>query len=48
MPEIEVNTATAWEHAGEIECGVRFIKERCRGTRYSMPFKQLPKSFVIS
>ena len=43
MPEIEVNTAADWEHAGEIERGIRFINERCRSTWAIMSFKQLPK-----
>ena len=47
IPEIEVNIAAAREHVGEIRRGVRFIKERCRGTQAIIPFKQLTKSFVI-
>ena len=47
MPGTKVNTADAQEHIGEIECRIRFIKERCRSTRAIMLFKQIPKSFVI-
>ena len=47
MPEIEVNTAADWEHAGVIERGIKFINQRCRSTWAIMPFKQLPESFVI-
>ena len=47
MPEIEVNTAADWEHAGVIERGIKFINQRCRSTWAIMPFKQLPKLFVI-
>jgi len=47
MPSLEVNTTAAREHVGEIERGIRLVKERCRGVRAIMPFQQIPKSFVI-
>ena len=47
MPSLEVNTTAAREHVCEIEHGIRLVKERCRGTHAIMPFKQIPKSFVI-
>ena len=47
MPEIKVNTAAAQERVGEIKRGIRFIKERCHSTQAIMPFKQIPKLFVI-
>ena len=47
IPEIEVIIASAQEYVGEIEREIRFIKDRCRGTRAIIPFKQLPKFFVI-
>ena len=27
---VDVNTTAAREHVGEIECGIRYLKERCR------------------
>ena len=47
MPKIEVNTADAQEHVREIKRGIRFIKERCCGNWAIIPFKQIPKYFVI-
>ena len=46
-PSLEVNTTAAREHVGEIERGIRLVKERCRGTRAIMPFQQMPKLFMI-
>ena len=47
MPMIEVNTTAAREHVGEIERGIRLIKERCHATRSLMSFQKIPKAFVI-
>ena len=30
LPWVEVNCSAAWEHVGEIERGIRLIKERAR------------------
>ena len=43
MPSFEAHTTAAREHVGKIERGIRLMKERCRGTRAIMPFKQIPK-----
>ena len=48
MPETKVDIASAREHIGEIERGIRFIKEQCCGTQAIIPFKQLQKPFVIN
>ena len=48
IPEIEVIIASAQEYVGEIEREIRFIKDRCRGTRAIIPFKQLPNYFVVN
>ena len=47
MLEIKVNKAAAQELVKEIERGIRFIKERCCGFQAVMPYKLLPKLYVI-
>ena len=46
-PTIEINTTAAREYIGEIERGIRLVKERCGGTLAIMPFQQIPKWFAI-
>ena len=50
MELLDVNTTAAREHAGEIERGVRYLKERCRcsvNTFASANIKYLVKPIVI-
>jgi hypothetical protein len=42
-----VNLASANEHVPEIERILRVVKERCRETRHSLPFQQIPKLLTI-
>lgn len=47
LPHTVVNTTGANEHMGEIERKIRLIKERCRGTLNTLPYKILPKRILI-
>jgi hypothetical protein len=42
-----VNLASANEHVPEIELLIWVVKERCRGTRHSLPFHTIPKLMTI-
>jgi hypothetical protein len=42
-----VNLASSNEHVPEIERGIRVVKERCRATRYGLPFQRLPKLLTV-
>ena len=42
-----VNLASANEHVPEIERRIRVVKERCRASRHSLPFQQIPAIMVI-
>ena len=42
-----VNLAASNEHVPEIERRIRVVKERCRATRHSLPFKTIPKLLTI-
>ena len=44
---VQINTTAAREHVGEIERGIRIIKERARGFIYTCKFTVLPRQFVI-
>jgi hypothetical protein len=46
--EVDVNTTSAREHVGDIERGVRFIKDRSRSTVSELPYKHcMPDVFII-
>ncbi|KAL7532846.1 hypothetical protein ACHAWF_004258 [Thalassiosira exigua] len=47
VPLLEINTTAAREHVGDIERGIRVIKERARTMRADMPFAQLPRNFIV-
>ena len=42
-----VNLASAHEHVPEIERRIRVVKERCRASRHTLPFKRIPKLLTI-
>jgi hypothetical protein len=42
-----VNLAIANEHVPDIERRIRVVKERCRATRHSLPFEQIPKIMTV-
>jgi hypothetical protein len=42
-----VNLASANEHVPDIERRIRVVKEQCRATRHSLPFKIIPKLMTI-
>jgi hypothetical protein len=42
-----INLASANEHVPEIERRLRVVKERCRATRHSLPFEQIPKIMTV-
>ena len=44
---VEVNTAAAREHVGEIERAIRLIKERCRGIVCTLPYLVYPKQVLV-
>ena len=50
MELVDVNTTAAREHVGEIERGIRYLKERCRcsvSTFAEVGIKYLAKPIVI-
>jgi hypothetical protein len=47
IPESNLNTAAASEHAPDIERQIRVIKERMRAIKRTLPFKRLPARIVI-
>ena len=47
MPFLEVNTAAAREHVGEIERDIQQIKDRVRCTTSEFPFKKIPTMVLI-
>ena len=50
MEHVDVNTTTAREHVGEIERGIRYLKERCRSSVSTLAMagiKYLAKPIVI-
>ena len=42
-----INTSAAWEHVANVERSTRVLKERCRGTLSTLPFKQVPNIILI-
>ncbi len=46
LTHIALNTTVAREHVGKIECKIRVIKERARGTINTLPYKKLPRLMV--
>jgi hypothetical protein len=42
-----VNLASANEHVPEIELRIWVVKEQCRATRHSLPFRTIPKLMTI-
>jgi len=42
-----VNLASAHEHVPEIERRIRVVKERCRASRHTLPFKRIPQLLTI-
>ena len=47
VPFLEVNTAAAREHVGEIEREIQQIKDRVRCTTSEFPFKNIPTMVLI-
>ena len=48
MPQANINTTAASEDVAEIEQRIRVIKERCRATLSTLPFKMLPNIMTIN
>ena len=44
---IKVNTTADREHVGEIECGIRVVKERAQCIVLTLSFRSLHKEIVI-
>ena len=42
-----INTTVVKEHVPEVECNIRFIKERGRGILNTLPFKKMPRLMLI-
>ena len=47
LENVEINTTTARDHVGEIERGIRVVKERGRAIMGVLPFESLHKQIVI-
>jgi hypothetical protein len=47
LPDINLNTTAASEHVPDVERQIRFIKERSRAIRSTLPFKALPGRIII-
>ena len=48
MPQFNINTTAASENVAEIKRRIRIIKERCRTTLSTLPFKKLPNVMTIN
>ena len=48
MPQFNINTTAASENVAEIKRRIRIIKERCRATLSTLPFKKLPNIMTIN
>ena len=48
LPIVEVNKPAAREHVGEIEHGIRTMKDRSRGTISPLPYAVLSQQVVIN
>ena len=44
LPSIVCNTTAAKEHVAEAERQIRTVKERSRGSRYTLPFSSIPNN----
>ena len=47
VPKLEINTTTARENMGEIDCAIRTVKERSRAVVSYQPYTILTKHIVI-
>jgi hypothetical protein len=42
-----LNLSAAWKHVGLIERNIRFLKEKTRSIRHSLPFERIPTVMCI-
>ena len=48
LPRVpELDLAAKEEHVGDVECNIRYLKEKFRQLRHTLPFVQIPGVIIV-